>query len=151
MAKSLKKYKRPPRLDKEPTEEVEMPPAQEDVRMLTMSPSTAPVKKKPRRRRARAAPKNEQSDEDDGGRVDSGNEGDGLDLQLPVSVVHPYNSTFTVQQGKDGCHEEMKLTSKSLLPFRHRTVLYIQLSLSLPLSKSLSKTMVRLVSLVSSF
>lgn len=93
MAKSLKKYKRPPRVDKDPAEEVEVLPQQEEaMHALELPPITAapliavPVKKKARKRRPRAAQKSEISDDDYGDRVDSGNEGGGLDLQIPVCV-----------------------------------------------------------------
>lgn len=89
MAKSLKKYKRPPRTEREPIEDVETTPVQEEaMKALDISPNVTPVKKKTRQRRKRAAPKSEASgDEVEEDRVDSGVEDGALDFELPVSLT----------------------------------------------------------------
>lgn len=82
MAKSLKKYKKPPRTAREVAEE---PPAQKKAMdALGIPPKMPPVKKVARK----AAPKKQViSDTESEARVDSGTEEGGVHLSLPVSLL----------------------------------------------------------------
>lgn len=87
MAKSLKKYKKPPRSARELVVEEQTPPAQRKaMKALGIPPKMAPVKKATRKPAPPPIMKQVTSEDESDGRVDSGNEG-GVELELPVSTT----------------------------------------------------------------
>lgn len=89
MAKSLKKYKRPPRSAREPAEEAQTTPAQRKAtkatRALGVAPKTAPVKCSVGETRVPPLQKHAPSDDESEGPVDSGTEEIDDIFTLPVS------------------------------------------------------------------
>jgi hypothetical protein len=122
MAKSLKKYKKPPRTAREPSEkEVVLPVQRKAMAALGISPETTPVKKAKRKRPNKKHAikediKQDISDTESDTRVDSGTEEGGIELLLPVSLFQACEHSGAASMR---ITRFMSLTLISLLPF-HR-------------------------------